>query len=265
MKSLLTAFRFLTILPIPSAGQTTPRDLGRSVGWFPVVGAALGAAAGAVVAAPIPPILAGALATAALVILTRGLHLDGLGDTLDGFGSGRTDPAEIKLIMKDPRAGNFAVAGIVIVLIVKAAALAELAGRGAWAAAPAAAIGARWAMSAGICLLRYARAEGGLGSPFFANAGTPQMALATVVAVLLLFVGLPVGWGAVGAAAAPAALVGVAVVSYRKIGGVTGDVLGAIGELAETAALVGGAILSAQGTPLSAVWLGGAIFGGRAN
>lgn len=261
MKALPTAFRFLTILPIPGGADPSPETLGRSTGWFPVVGAVLGAAVGAVLMLPIPPIAAAALATAAMVILTRGLHLDGLGDTLDGFGGGRRDPAEILMIMKDPRAGNFAVAGIAVVLILKTAALTVLAEHRAWAAPAAAAIAARWAMAAGICLLRYARPHGGLGSPFFAHAGPGRLALATVSAAALLFVALPAGWGAVGAAGGAAALIGVAIIAYHKIGGVTGDVLGAMGEIAETVVLLTGAITAAQGMPLSAVWIGGRLLG----
>jgi adenosylcobinamide-GDP ribazoletransferase len=260
MKALLAAFRFLTILPTPGAATATDRDLGRSTGWFPLVGAALGAAAGAVLMSPLPPLLAGALATASLAVLTRALHLDGLGDTVDAFGSGRTNPAEIRQIMKDPRAGNFAAAAIALVLIVKTASATVLAEQRAWAALPAAVIGARWAAAAGIGLLRYARPEGGLGSPFFAHAGIGSLLLAGATAALLLLVLLPAGWGLIGAAAGLACLVAVAAASYRKIGGVTGDVLGAVVELSETTALAGAAIAAARGLPLSDVWWGRPLF-----
>jgi len=112
IKSIIAAFRFLTVLPIPV--NTTLAHLENSIGWFPLAGAAVGLITVAVFkfgAVFFPPSLVPALTILAYIILTRGFHLDGFADTIDGFFSGK-DRSTILKIMKEPNLGTFAVLGI---------------------------------------------------------------------------------------------------------------------------------------------------------
>ena len=129
-RRLALAVTFLTSLPLRIGGEVTAAELWGSMGWYPLVGLAMGAAAWGIFAALswlLPPLVAAALVVLLLEAFTRGLHLDGLMDTCDGYFSGA--PRERALeIMKDSRAGAMGVAGAVLVIVLKVAALGALTG-----------------------------------------------------------------------------------------------------------------------------------------
>lgn len=220
----------------------------------PVVGAALGVTLGGVLLAlaalSAPPLLAGAAVVASGALLTRGMHLDGLADTTDALGSYRPAPAALA-IMRTGDVGPFGVAALVLVLLAQAAALAalvepltgRLAGHGDQALAVCATVAtataagrlsATWACRRGV---PSARPEGlgalvaGTVSPAALTLGT-----ATVVAVSVAAVpGRP--WqGPLGVAGALAVAVALRRHVVRRLGGVTGDVLGASIEATTTLA-----------------------------
>jgi adenosylcobinamide-GDP ribazoletransferase len=126
--TLLTAFDFLTILPLPHPRDFQEAPLGKAAAWFPWAGALLGALSGALyfgLRQIFPPFLAAGLATAAWIALTGGLHLDGLADCCDGLLY--AGPVERRLeIMKDPCHGTFAGIGLTLTLLLKVTALAAL-------------------------------------------------------------------------------------------------------------------------------------------
>lgn len=211
----------------------------------PAVGAALGAVAAAVLlgarAAGAPPLVAAALAVSALALLTRGLHLDGLADTVDALGSYRSAGAALE-IMKRPDIGPFGVVALVLVLLLQVAALSALVTRG-WAAAVTAVVIAAatgrlavtWACRRGVPA---ARPEG-LGALVAGTVGWPVLALATAAVGIAAVAAVPdrpwQGPAAVGIGLAVALLVVHRAV--RRFGGVTGDVLGAAVEVAGTVVL----------------------------
>src|ERR671922_973115 len=121
MHRLALAFQFLTILPWPKTEVRYPEDLGGSMAFYPIVGAALGSIMVGVhaVGSEVFPdgILRPALVVL-LIILTGGLHLDGFADVCDGFYGGKSK-AEALRIMKDPHLGTMAVIGIITVLMMK--------------------------------------------------------------------------------------------------------------------------------------------------
>src|ERR671922_2859676 len=122
------ALRFLTIVPWPRSEVRRPEDLGASMAFYPVVGALLGSGLLGVYLAGSAAFPDGVLRPALvvlLVILTGGLHLDGLADVCDGFYAGRTK-ADVLRIMKDPHLGTMAVVGIISVLLMKAMLLSSL-------------------------------------------------------------------------------------------------------------------------------------------
>jgi len=246
------ALTFLTGLPVPVRGEVDDADLWASMGWYPLVGLGLGALAWGVFAAltaVLPQLVAAALVALLLEISTRGLHMDGLMDTCDGYFSGA--PRERALeIMKDSRAGAMGVVGAVLVLIVKVAALGALARADAAAPLLAGWAAARALPPIDIRLFAYARAEG-TGAPFTRRRTLGPPALAAVLLVAAIAIAATVNSGAgswwaplvVAAIAMGVALLAQAAVA-KRLGGLTGDVYGMGIVLAETVALVVGAALA---------------------
>ncbi|HHC07460.1 MAG TPA: adenosylcobinamide-GDP ribazoletransferase [Actinobacteria bacterium] len=229
MSGLRAAIAFLTRLPI----RTPSGTLGAAVAFFPVVGAGVGAAAGLVAAVAVrvaPPLVAGLLAVAVDLAITGALHLDGLADTVDGLAGGG-DPERRLEIMQDPAVGTFGAAAVVLALGLEAAWLAEIAAGSLregppWlpvAVAAAAGAASRAAMVAE--LRRGPAAREGLGSAAIAATRWPATLVAFAVGALSALLGLGGLVGLFGAA-----LGGWAVASWarRRIGGLTGDVLGAV-------------------------------------
>lgn len=227
----------MTIVPGPTAPAVSLQALGGAVGWFPVVGALLGLAVAAgerLASALLPPLLTAAVALTLWKALTGGLHLDGLADCLDGL-TGR-DREHRLAIMRDSRIGTFGALGLVLVLLLQLAAIAELPAAlrsGALVAAPAVARVAPGLLGR---LFPAARAEG-MGVAFHAGLGRAGVLIAVAVGLGVAGVALgPVGLVAAAAALAVAAALGR--LMTRRLGGITGDVHGAAVEAAELAVLL---------------------------
>jgi adenosylcobinamide-GDP ribazoletransferase len=236
-RALAVAFGFLTRLPLRAA-EAGPRDMGRSVAFFPVPGLALGAILAAAAHAArgrLAPAVAAGLLTALLAWLTGGLHLDGVADVFDGLSGGHRDPGRVLAIMRDARIGAHGAAALVLVVLVKALALAPLVERGdAWALLAFPAV-ARLAAVPLVVFFPYARPEG-LGRAFHDHAGAPHVAVAALLASPALVAMGPRAAVPVLAALAAAGLLALAV--HRRVGGLTGDAYGAAIELAEVAFVV---------------------------
>lgn len=240
MRRLLHAIAFLTRLPVPGAPIGGGADVGRAALFFPAAGALLGgllALAARALAPRLPPLPLAALLVALLAALTGALHLDGLADTADGFGGGRTRE-DVLRIMRDHAVGAYGATALVLVLLLDAALIAALLERGRAApwlvVVPAL---ARWVPVALSRFLPYARAGGGLGAAVTDHGGALELVGATLLA-LALALGLagPPGLLAFAAVALLAITHGLA--CRRRIGGVTGDALGAGVELAQALALL---------------------------
>lgn len=256
--ALRQALTLLTVLPI-RADAVTPQTARRVMCAAPGVGLLVGGAAAVVlvgaraVGSPASsPLLPAALAIATAVLLTRGLHLDGLADTVDGLGSMR--PAdEARAVMRQPDIGPFGVTALLLVLLVQVAALSQAtaAGRGV-AALLLAAVTGRLAATLACTPSSPAADERGLGAMVGGTVRRVDAAVLTsTVFVGAMLIGLVTGTdsnaasvvrccGSVAAGLAVAHLLRRHAV--RRLGGVTGDVLGALIELAQTAVLVGMAL-----------------------
>lgn len=234
MKRFFAALQFLTVAPLPTACAWGEEELSRCMVYFPLVGLLIGLLTAALtwglgLILPVWP--ASVLTVIALIGISRGLHLDGLSDTADGFFSSR--PRErILEIMRDSHIGAMGAAAIACVLLLKVAALASLAQEGRWQAALLMPVAGRCALVVTVAVLPYARPGGGLGTLFY--RARPRAGAVWAVLFLAL-----VGW-AIAKEAGLAAVAGsvaftllFAVYSYRKIGGATGDTLGAACEIAE--------------------------------
>ncbi|QYJ16848.1 Adenosylcobinamide-GDP ribazoletransferase [Rubrobacter xylanophilus DSM 9941] len=244
LEDFARALGFLTVLPLPCSPRDESGSFGRSFGWFPAVGLLLGALLGggalAAGAAPPPPVSA-ALVVALWVLLTGGLHLDGLMDTCDGLFAAKS-PRERLEIMSDPHPGAFGVLGAVCVLLVKYGALLSLLRTDALlllAGLLFALVLGRWTMAAAAILLPYARHGESLGGRFRRGAGRAQLALASGWTLAVFAALAPVqGVRTVAVLAAGLTLAGALVVlALRRLSGLTGDVYGGLGELAEAGAL----------------------------
>lgn len=244
IRPLLAAFGFLTRFPLPLAssiaGGPTPRDLGRSISFFPLVGLVLGlpTLGLAYLAAELLPSLVIAVGLVALLAaLTGGLHLDGVADLFDGLGGGRGNRERTLEIMRDSHIGAHGTAALVLVLLAKVAAVSALLEAREFPALLAFPLFARWAVTPQLVLFRYARPEG-LGRAFRDQGGWPQVLVATaLVLVFVVAVGGPNLALAkqAGMALATSLLLGLWL--NARLGGLTGDVYGATIELCEAAAL----------------------------
>jgi adenosylcobinamide-GDP ribazoletransferase len=241
MSEVLLALRFLTRFPLPR-GAAVEGDLGRSAAWFPLAGAVMGGVlAGAAFAAfpHVPPAVAAILAVAALAWMTGGLHLDGVADVFDGLGGGRGDRERILRIMRDSRIGAHGAAALVLVLGLKAAALAEVLARGEVWPLFVAPVVSRFAVVPLVVLFPYAREEG-LGTAFRRNAGRREIAIAACLAAAALAPFAPASLAPAAVALAAAAALALAV--QARLGGLTGDVYGAAIEIAEAALLAAASV-----------------------
>ena len=247
MRGLRLAVTLLTAIPLPggrgdgTARAPSRRAAGAAMAWAPVVGLLLGAAAAAVLElaarrAHTGPLLAAVLAVAALALLTRGLHLDGLADTADGLGS-RRPAGEALAIMKRSDIGPFGVVTLVLTLLVQVAALAQAQslGRGAPAVIAAAVTGRLalpWACRRGVPAARGT----GLGALV---AGTVPPAIPVALTAAALAGAYPFGIVVpIAVAAGLAASLALTALAVRRLGGITGDVLGALVEVATAVCLL---------------------------
>jgi adenosylcobinamide-GDP ribazoletransferase len=253
---LRQSFALLTAVPLPGhRGRHEPDgQWAAAITWAPAVGLALGVAAALVLVIAdrllkAGPLVGAALAVATLAALTRGLHLDGLADLADGLGSGKPATAALA-IMRKSDIGPFGVITLVLTLLIQVAALtqAEAEGNGRGPAALIAAtitgrLALAWACRQGVP----AAQPDGLGAQVAGTVSnkTPVAVtvgvLAAAIAAVVISVSIhePLGWTlpvAVAAGLAAAlALLGHAV---RRLGGITGDVLGALVEVATAACLL---------------------------
>jgi adenosylcobinamide-GDP ribazoletransferase len=253
-RQLTLAVTFLTGVPLKVEGDVSPADLWRSMGWYPLVGLVIGAAAWAVYAGltyVVPGLVAAALVVIFLELLTRGLHMDGVMDTADGILSGA--PRERALeIMKDHNVGAMGVVSAVLLLVLKVAALGALARPEAAAPLLAGWCAARALPALDVYLWPYAR-QAGTGEAFTRerSLGPVELACAFLVAGVVvagvagLLLGALGSWyaGLVAAVAAMAVALAVQAAVARRLGGLTGDVYGMGIELAEASALVTGCIV----------------------
>jgi adenosylcobinamide-GDP ribazoletransferase len=237
MPRLVLAIRYLTIVPVPGGAHAGPDGLGRAAGWFPVVGALLGlllAGVDWVAGRLFPALLASLLTVTVWKLATGGLHLDGLADCLDGL-MGR-DREHRLAIMRDSRIGTFGAVGLILFLMLEIVAVAELPPEIRPRVLLTVPVVARAVPPILARLFGAARGEG-QGAVFAAGVGAGGAALAAVVALV-------VALGVLGMAGLLAAAVALGVAGAgasflaRRLGGITGDVLGAAIEAAELAALL---------------------------
>ena len=254
MNSFFIGLQFLTRISIVKQTVWTEESFGKSVKFFPAVGAVLGISyvviisiltyfAGGLLSNAFP-MLKAAVALMSMIILTGAIHCDGFMDTFDGLFSGR-ERERILEIMKDSRVGAFGVVSFVMIALFNFAVLTELANLSTWALLPAiysAPIIGRFIMVITIGSFPYARPEG-MGKAFAEYTTRSTVIFASVETLILL---------------SPLILISQAMIqpliislvvtlafslyfgrfSTKKIGGVTGDIYGAVTTISEALVLL---------------------------
>jgi adenosylcobinamide-GDP ribazoletransferase len=233
------AIGLLTRLPVPHPVDVGPDRLARAQRAFPLVGALIGFIVGIVdrclLAIDIPALAAAALALGASAALTGALHEDGLADVGDGFGGGADRTTKLS-IMRDSRLGTY---GALVLLVGFSARLAALASLPVAAIIPGLVVAhtlGRAAIPILAASMPFAR-DDGLGK----SAGHPDTAsviTAVMIAVVVALLCLPAKIALLAVIIAAGGAAAMAVLAWRQIGGVTGDVFGATEQVVETAVLL---------------------------
>jgi len=233
---LLRAILFLTILPFPTKREVTEAHLARATACFPLVGMLLGGAlflSARLAASLWSPPTVNALVLILWGLLTGGLHLDGLADTVDGLCGGATREEKLA-IMRDSQVGVFGAATLFGLLLLKFSLLGELGGAAYGDALVLAPTLGRWAMVCAIFFFPPARKEG-LGR-LFKGCSWQELAFATATALgcAILLLG---PWGSAVFGGLGLAVAVMAWALTRALGGLTGDTYGALCEVGEVLTL----------------------------
>ena len=234
MKNFLRALSFLTILPVGRYALPEEKNLARSMAFFPLVGLVIGlilSLGNYLFSLLFPRTLALWLTIGLLVFLTRGLHLDGFADTLDGLATG--GPKEkILEVMRDSRIGAFGVIGLILLIGGKYLALNQISDSSVPYSLILMAVMGRQSMVLVCCRSVYARPDGGLAKPFSENFNPREMIISLASTCVIAFI-LQEWKGLLLFVAICLFSLGYRFFFIKKLGGITGDVLGAVNELSE--------------------------------
>ncbi|MGH8583635.1 MAG: adenosylcobinamide-GDP ribazoletransferase [Gammaproteobacteria bacterium] len=239
---LLVALQFLTRLPVRLSAPITDSDRGRSLLYYPLVGLMLGIML-AVIAGAFwgrGSMLGAAIVLVVWVLVTGGLHLDGLADSADAWVGGQGNRERSLAIMKDPYCGPAGVVALVVVLLLKFSALEALLARHDGLSPAIAPFIGRAALTGLFLTTPYVRV-GGLGESLarYCPRGPAIVAVLGTAASVLLFGGTR-GWCALAATGVTFAV--LRALMLVRLGGASGDSAGATVEIIETAVLVSGAM-----------------------
>lgn len=237
-KSILFSLQFLTVLPIRFK-KVDKEMAADSLIFFPLSGAVIGLLLillfNALFICNFSFLTIDIIVIIALVILTGGIHLDGLSDTFDAFFSAKKKE-EILLLMRDPHAGVMGTLAVISVLLLKIGLLYSADFRSSGISLFLMCVLSRWAIVLLMCFFPYARKEG-KAKEFIEGAKFNKFVLSTFLCIVLVFVfskttGLII-----------MAFIGLVTYffgkfSQNKIGGITGDIIGATNEINEVLVLL---------------------------
>jgi len=233
MNSLFNALRFLTVIPIRTKNSTVSISASSLI-YFPAAGLALG-----IILVCIQKLLfyfglnnlaTSATLVVALIILTGGMHLDGLSDACDGLASlkGKED---ILKIMRDPHAGAIGVLSMISAVLLKIAFISSLMPVNLASSLILMTTISRWSMVLAISFFPYAR-EQGKAKIFMDGKKNEFLILSTLLTIVIIALSSPLA-GFIAMAASCSAVYATGKMASSRIGGITGDVLGAMNEINE--------------------------------
>lgn len=238
MNGFITAWEFLTIIPLTRNRMVRPEELAASMAYFPLVGLILGiilSVSNIGLLKILPGSIVDAILVAELIILTRGLHIDGFVDTIDGLAGGKTKE-DILHIMRDHRVGALGAVGVIMLIMIKYLSLNSVPHDYKNLVLIAMPVMSRWLQALFTNMLPYAR-QNGMGKAFVEGVRGRQAGIATIFAALVLIVLFKFN--------AILIMVLMAIITYlmglyfkKTLGGITGDVIGAVSEVNEVVFLL---------------------------
>lgn len=242
----LTALRFLTIIPLPWRREVSLEEVGRSIGYFPVIGLIIGlilAGLNWLLGLFLPSAVVNGLLIVSMVVISGALHLDGFVDTCDGIAGHKTVEDRWR-VMHDSRAGAFGIVGVFLLLLIKYVSLSSVPENLLMSTLVLMPVVSRWAMVYTVFAYPYAR-PAGLGKIFKQGASWQRFTTATVI-TLAVAMGLArlanITYFYLAGLAIMLAIwvivVAMAIYLKRKFAGLTGDTYGAINEVAEVCVLI---------------------------
>lgn len=244
MTTIITQFRlalsFLTTLPAGSFSAEVPEEvLGKTQAWFPLVGLLLGLIlfiSTCFFQFFLSPAICAALVLLLHFFITGGFHLDGVADTADGLMSGKAEREKIFSIMKDSYLGSMGATALTLLILLKYSALTTIISDAPLALVIFPVLG-RYTIVQLTFSSTYARAEGGLGAIFTNHCGPRELLSAAIISLAsgLLFAGF------MGLLSCVAIILYAVIIRYaaqRRLGGVTGDILGYACESGEALVLI---------------------------
>lgn len=234
MHPFFIAVQFLTRLPVHCKGESTHQQVAQSVLYYPLVGLIIGAVLWvvAILLNSIAPSLGAAVVLVVWVLITGGLHLDGLADSADAWAGGYGDRQKSLDIMKDPAAGPLAVVVLVLLLLVKFSAISYLLEHNhLWALLIAPIIG-RLSIIALFVTTPYVRQQG-LGATMAEQLERVHAYSVIVLTCGLVIVVFPVFIAIMLIGSALVVLYLLRYLMLKRLGGMTGDTIGASLEIVE--------------------------------
>ncbi len=238
MASLIAAFQFLTLFPIPTKPSEKKEVFAHSVRYFPLVGVVLALILSIAYELLIVKFEDPAVCLMLVILLfflTKGLHIDGLSDTFDAILSGQSRE-KMLVIMKDHNSGALGTAVLVFVLLLKVFLLSEIFEYMKFPALFLALAGSRAGMSLILGLFPYLRGSEGIGFSFTKYLTRVDWMIAVLIGLAVALVSCRF-YGLFAFAAGLATILIFAWLVNRKLGGITGDVVGAANEIGEVAML----------------------------
>jgi adenosylcobinamide-GDP ribazoletransferase len=237
IRNFIAAMHLLTVVPIPGKDCEKPED---TLYAFPLVGALLGGILWLFIKIPLPTVVLVALLLVLQTLLTRGFHLDGMADASDGLGGGYTRERVLE-IMKDSQIGVFGALALILTLLFKFTLFLALLSSGLAKMIFVSMVISRTAQVFQCVTLPYARSSG-TAATTVQNAQSKHLAVAFGLCALLL---IPVSLHSL-LLLLPAGLIASflwGLYCRRRVGGITGDLLGATNELVEITVLTGALLI----------------------
>jgi adenosylcobinamide-GDP ribazoletransferase len=235
IEDFLVAIQFLARLPVPRV-SFDPDSLARAAKFFPVVGLIIGLGASVLQRITAPHLshpLVALLVLTFLILITSGLHEDGLADTADGFGGG-WNREQVLTILRDSRIGSFGALALVVSVLARFLLLSTLPVNRFTAFIVSAHVLCRWTTLPLSYFLAPAREGDGQGARIAQKISLASLLLGTLLSFAIVFYFMRIEfWIPVFVTLVITALSGL--YYSRRIGGVTGDCFGATNQLTEIA------------------------------
>jgi len=238
MRLYLIALQFLTIIPIPGDTRCAQDDLGRATALFPLVGVTIGGMLlldYTLLSNFFGISLVAALVVTSLAVITGALHLDGLADVCDAVAA-RGDREHFLAVMKDSNTGAVGAVSVALALLLKWQALASVP---AVLAIPAILLFPVISRGAQLCVIAgapHAR-NNGLGNLFVSSMGKKEISIGVVFCIILIALIEPLR-GTIALVTSIFMAYCVRLYFKKRLGGITGDIIGFVNELSEILTLI---------------------------